>query len=121
MEIKKQMSEGLRNKLLENEKIYSICLDELKNKNKVYPGEFTYPEALEFSVNLKILRDSNLKMIKDVMSRIKRYLKANTRGLTKIKIKEIEKRKLNSQIKLDKHLNKLKELKNSHYSGSTEQ
>lgn len=115
--INQQMSEGLKNKLLRNKEIYTFCLEELRNENKIYPGHFSYPESLEFSMGFKILRRDNLERLRFVLSNIKRILqmdKGENRGeIYRIKFIKEEKKKrekirIDSQKKLNKHLKKLK-------------
>jgi len=112
MEIERQMSEGLKNRLLRNEEIYAICVEELKDGNKIYPAHFKYAESLEFSDNFKVLREINLRRLKEVLKSIKRKLKINTRGFFKREIIRINKRRFDNHIKLNKHLIKLRALNN---------
>ncbi len=111
MEIQKRMSEGLKNRLLRNEEIYTICVKELKEEKNIYPQHFKYPESLEFSDNFKVLRNINLNRLKIVLNSIKRKLKINTKGFSKRERAKINKRRFDNHIRLNKHLIRLKDLR----------
>ncbi len=109
--MKRQMSEGLKNRFLRNEEIYTICLRELKDEKKIYPLHFEYPESLEFSHSFKVLRGTNLRRLKEVLMSIKKKLRINILGFSKMEIAKINKRRFEGHIKLNKHLTKLRDLR----------
>lgn len=112
--MKNKMSQGLGNKLLENKKIYTICLSELKDESNKYPAHFTYPESLEFSMNFIVLRKTNLRRLKEVIININRHIrnwKNYVGGFSKKELGKIRRRKLNRKSKLNKHLTKLRALR----------
>lgn len=108
------MSQGLRARLLKNKQIYTICLHELKKEDNKYPSHFTYPEALEFSMNFVILRNMSSRYLKSILININRHLKSwedKIMGCSKKELEKIKRRKFNREVKLNKHLNKLRKLK----------
>lgn len=95
------MSQGLRDRLVRNKKIYEITLIELKQKKHI--GELSYPESVEINMRFIINYRNSIKQIKDSLKRIRKIL-----GLSRAKdsglIKERKK-------KLKEHLNILKKLR----------
>ncbi len=98
---KRVMSQGLRDRLKRNYKIFEITLSELEQKKSIV--KLSYPECIEIDMRFGINYKNSIKQLKDVLKRIKRIL-----GLSKAKDTGLIKER---KEKLKEHLNILKKLR----------
>lgn len=112
--MKEIMSQGLVNRLRENKAIYNICLEELKDGDNKYPGDFSYPESLEFNDRFVILRLSNMQRLRTVIKNINKHLKSYgniIKPFTRKEMEETNKRMHDRNDKLLEHLTELRGLR----------
>lgn len=100
---RKEMSQGLKDRLKRNKKIFEITLNELEQEKSI--GELSYPESVETNMQFKINYKSSIKQIKDSLKRIKKIL-----GLSRAKDSGLIKER---KSLLKKHLIILKRLRNN--------
>ncbi len=71
--MKREMSQGLKDRLKRNKGIYEITLNELEQKKNI--GELSYPESVETNMQFKINYRNSIRQMKDSLKRIRKILK----------------------------------------------